>query len=199
MGAITNNGSFLITSSQLCTVNQTRVLTPQYITSVRIFCTNVLTGVRKCWPLVRWYSREKEPPTRINPPIFIRPEGAANCLVCYCLPKAGLKTSHDWLRPEWENTRAEGVYLYQTLRAKRAQYFLRLNERSELISIGNKIDERSKWPSAVCAPKDFIWSDMTGMAKYTIEASVFVPNSTIEASPIFSETQRAQRVGKYYY
>ena len=127
--------------------------------------------------------------------------------------------------------------------------FSKLNERSELISISTKIDERKKlnkqsklisisteidiwseWvctslvryhlpssvfllPSSVCCLpstlcplpssvyvlKDLIWLTTIGMAKYTSEASVFLPNSTSKASPIvfFFETQRANWVDKY--
>ena len=64
--------------------------------------------------------------------------------------------------------------------------------RSGLISISNKIDERSEWasavyhlPSAICAPKDLIWLAATGMEKYTSKASILVPIYMSEASPIF--------------
>ena len=77
--------------------------------------------------------------------LFIQPEGASSCLVCYYKVTARLKTSYDCLRPEWQNTRAKWVYLYQTLWAKRAQFFSKLNKWSELISISTKIDYWSKW------------------------------------------------------
>ena len=66
---------------------------------------------------------------------FIQPEGAANWIIHYCLPTAFLNISYDWLGPEWHNTQANQVYLYQTLRAKQAWYFSMLNERIQLISV----------------------------------------------------------------
>ena len=45
-----------------------------------------------------------------------------------------LKTSYDWLRPEWQNTKSKRVYLYQNLWAKR-DLFLEFSEQIELISI----------------------------------------------------------------
>ena len=59
----------------------------------------------------------------------------STCLVRYCLSSARINTSYDWLRLEWKNTREKRVHLYQTARAKRAQFFSKLNEQSELISI----------------------------------------------------------------
>ena len=41
--------------------------------------------------------------------------------------------------------------------------------------------------SSACAPKDLILLATTGMGKHTSEASVFVPNSTSEANPIYSK------------
>ena len=54
---------------------------------------------------------------------IISREGVANWITRYRLLSMRLKTSYDWLCPEWQNTRAKRVYLYQTLQAKRAQLF----------------------------------------------------------------------------
>ena len=64
---------------------------------------------------------------------MIRPDGAANCLVRYCLPTVHVNTSYDCLRTEWKNTRAKRVHLYQTIRVKQSEPVFFENQRGERV------------------------------------------------------------------